>query len=73
MTYMMPVLIFWISLRFPAAVGLYWTTTNIFATLHEGIIRRKAKKFYDRGNGKNQGNSGSPSSENGLPGVSQPD
>src|SRR3989344_2530684 len=61
MVYMMPVFIFFIALRFPAAVGLYWTTANIFGTLHEGIIRGKAKKIYEGRNGKNPGNSGSPS------------
>ena|SRR3989344_1492753 len=60
MVYMMPVLIFFITLRFPAAVGLYWTTTNVFGSLHEGIIRGKARKIYEGRNGKNSGVSGSP-------------
>jgi len=45
MTYFMPILIFFIAMRFPAAVSLYWTTLNIFATVHEGIVRNKARKI----------------------------
>ena len=45
MTYFMPVVIFFVAMRFPAAVSLYWTTLNIFATVHEGIVRNKAKKI----------------------------
>ncbi|QQG45929.1 MAG: membrane protein insertase YidC [Candidatus Niyogibacteria bacterium] len=46
MTYFMPLLIFFIAMRFPSAVSLYWTTLNIFATVHEGIVRKKAQKIY---------------------------
>lgn len=46
MTYFMPVLIFFIATRFPSAVALYWTVSNIFATVHEGIVRNKAKKIF---------------------------
>ena len=49
MTYFMPVVIFFIATRFPAAVALYWTTLNIFAIVHEGFVRNKAKKIYDSG------------------------
>lgn len=41
MKYFMPVLIFIIALKLPAAVPIYWTTMNIFAIVHEGIVRRK--------------------------------
>lgn len=44
MVYVMPALIFFIGLRFPAAVSLYWTTMNIFAIIHEMIVRKKAEK-----------------------------
>lgn len=41
-TYVLPVFIAFISYRFPAAVALYWTTVNIFGTVHEGVVRMKA-------------------------------
>lgn len=47
MTYFMPVLIFFIATRFPSAVSLYWTTLNIFAIVHEGMVRKKAKKILN--------------------------
>lgn len=69
MTYMMPAFIFIIALRFPAAVSLYWTTINIFATLHEGMVRQKAQKIYgERGQG-NPKNDPNASGKNGLPGL----
>ncbi|MDP2676886.1 MAG: YidC/Oxa1 family membrane protein insertase [bacterium] len=40
--YIFPVFIIVISLRFPAALALYWTTSNIFAILHEGVVRKRA-------------------------------
>lgn len=43
--YIFPVVVVFISLRFPSALALYWTTSNIFAILHEGIVRRKAKQY----------------------------
>ncbi|PJE64210.1 MAG: hypothetical protein COU90_03875 [Candidatus Ryanbacteria bacterium CG10_big_fil_rev_8_21_14_0_10_43_42] len=43
MMYVMPIVIFIIGLRFPAAVALYWTTMNLFAIIHESIVRRKAQ------------------------------
>lgn len=46
MTYMMPVVILIIGFQFPAAVGLYWTTMNVFAIIHEMMVRNKAKKLY---------------------------
>lgn len=41
MKFFMPVLIFIIALKLPAAVSVYWTTMNIFAIVHEGIVRKK--------------------------------
>ncbi len=43
MTYVMPGIIFAIGLQFPAAVSLYWTTMNLFAIIHEMIVRKKAE------------------------------
>src|SRR3989338_3456918 len=43
MTYVMPMIIFVIGLQFAAAVSLYWTTMNIFAIIHEMIVRKKAE------------------------------
>ena len=43
MMYVMPIIIFVIGLRFSAAVSLYWTTMNLFAIIHESIVRRKAQ------------------------------
>jgi YidC/Oxa1 family membrane protein insertase len=43
MTYVMPGIIFIIGLQFSAAISLYWTTMNIFAIIHEMIVRRKAE------------------------------
>lgn len=45
MKYIMPVFIVFIALRFSAALPLYWTTSNIFAILHEIIVKRKAEKL----------------------------
>ena len=59
MTYGMPLLIFFISLSFPAVISLYWTTSNIFSILHEGFLRRKIKHInqpHDARNNKNSGN-----------------
>ena len=41
--YIFPVIILIISLKFPAAVALYWTTSNIFASVHEYIVKRKSQ------------------------------
>lgn len=41
MKFFMPAVIFIIALKLPAAVSIYWTTMNIFAIVHEGIVRRK--------------------------------
>ncbi|MBI2628299.1 MAG: membrane protein insertase YidC [Candidatus Niyogibacteria bacterium] len=45
MIYVLPVFIGIFAYNFPAAVALYWTTTNIFTIIHEGIVRYKAKKI----------------------------
>ena len=56
MRYVMPIVIIFIASRFNAAIPLYWTTMNIFAIVHETIVRRKTKKMF-----KNNGNSNSNS------------
>lgn len=45
MTYVMPGIIFVIGMQFPAAISLYWTTMNLFAIVHEMIVRKKAEKI----------------------------
>lgn len=47
--YIFPVVILVISLQFPSAVALYWTTSNVFATVHEWMVKRQSKQ-YERGN-----------------------
>ncbi len=43
MLYMFPVLIFILGFRLPAAVSLYWTAMNIFAIVHEAIVRKSSQ------------------------------
>ncbi|HEY4514789.1 MAG TPA: YidC/Oxa1 family membrane protein insertase [Candidatus Paceibacterota bacterium] len=43
MRYVMPVIIAFVTASFPAVVGLYWLTSNLFSIGHELIVRRKAK------------------------------
>ncbi len=45
MRYIMPAFITIISFSLPSAITLYWTTMNLFAIIHEMIIRRKALKI----------------------------
>lgn len=45
MTYMLPVMIFFFGLQLPAAVALYWTVMNIFAIVHEAIVRKKSLSY----------------------------
>jgi len=50
MLYMFPVLIFFLGFRLPAAVSLYWTSMNVFAIVHEAIVRKKATgQRFDHG------------------------
>jgi YidC/Oxa1 family membrane protein insertase len=42
--YVFPVIIGVISLNFPAALPLYWSTRNIFMTLQELYVKRTLKK-----------------------------
>lgn len=50
MRYVMPVFVFFIGLKFSSAIALYWTTMNVFAIVHETIVRRKAEKLYGKTN-----------------------
>lgn len=54
--YVFPILIFFISIRFPAALALYWTASNIFATVHEAMVRSRARRLYGPGERDDQGN-----------------
>jgi YidC/Oxa1 family membrane protein insertase len=47
--YVMPVFIFLIVSRLSSAVGLYWTTMNIFAIIQEIFFRKKWKKGLKNG------------------------
>jgi len=51
MRYIMPLFVFYIALKFSSALALYWTTMNIFAIVHETIVRKRAGKiFKENGN-----------------------
>ena len=52
--YIFPILIFFISFRFPAALPLYWTASNVFATLHEAVVRQRARLRYGTGGTKDK-------------------
>ena len=45
MRYVLPGVIFFVSIGFPAAVPLYWCTSNLFSIGHELLVRRRAKKL----------------------------
>jgi len=53
MRYVMPFFIFFIGLKLSSGIALYWTTMNIFAIVHEAIVRRKAEKLYGEPNKNN--------------------
>ncbi len=55
MRYIMPVFIIFIAAQFTSAIALYWTTMNIFAIVHEAIVRKKANKILVE-NGKSNTN-----------------
>ena len=59
MKYVIPGIIFIIGLRFAAAVSLYWTTMNVFAIVHEMIVRKKADAIrgtHEHGSGTDHKN-----------------
>ena len=43
MKYIMPLFIIFISLKFPSGLALYWTTSNVFAIVHEIIVAKKSR------------------------------
>ena len=43
--FLFPIIVFVFSMQLPAAVSLYWTALNIFAIVHEAIVRRHAKEI----------------------------
>jgi len=44
--YVFPVMVFFLSYKiFPAAVALYWVTSNLFSIGHELFVRRKAENI----------------------------
>jgi len=45
MKYIMPFFVFFVVLKFTAIIGLYWTTMNVFAIIHELIVRNKSQKL----------------------------
>lgn len=45
MKYIMPIFVFFIAQRFSSGMALYWTTSNVFAIVHEAIVARKAKSL----------------------------
>ena len=48
MTYVMPIIIVVIGFQFLSAVALYWTTMNVFAIIHEMIVRKKAERISNQ-------------------------
>lgn len=48
MRYVMPVIVLFIASRFISAIAVYWTTMNIFAIIHEAIVRKKAKRILNQ-------------------------
>lgn len=45
MRYVMPVIMVFIAHTFPAAISVYWITSNLFAIFHELVVKKKALKF----------------------------
>lgn len=43
--YILPMVIIFVSLRFSAAVPLYWATSNGFSIIHELFVRKKSKEL----------------------------
>jgi len=65
MKYIMPVLIFFIAQRFSSGMALYWTTSNIFAILHEILVARKSEKTNEGELKPNRNNTGSDNQHTG--------
>jgi YidC/Oxa1 family membrane protein insertase len=41
MVFFFPIIMFFILLRLPAAIGLYWTTTSLFSIFQQRLIFKK--------------------------------
>ena len=52
--YILPAVVFYVSFRFPAALALYWTASNVFGILHEAWVRRQAKLLNAEGRREHQ-------------------
>lgn len=48
MRYFMPVMVTFIAISLPAAIPLYWVTSNIFGIIHELFVRRSAGKILEK-------------------------
>jgi len=55
MRYIMPVFVFFIVSRLSSGLSVYWTTMNVFAIIHESIVRKKAGGTANN-NGKTETN-----------------
>lgn len=42
MRFMLPLIVFGVSYTMPAAIALYWTTSNLFSIAHELYVKRKS-------------------------------
>ncbi|MBI1957261.1 MAG: membrane protein insertase YidC [Candidatus Niyogibacteria bacterium] len=71
MTYGMPFIIFFVALSFPAAVSVYWTVSNLFSTVHEGLVRRtiRAQSTHETRDRENSNNTSNPAGTAGLLGA----
>lgn len=52
MKYIMPIFIFFIAQKFSSGMAVYWTTSNLFAILHEIVVSKKIKKINQNGQSK---------------------
>jgi YidC/Oxa1 family membrane protein insertase len=58
--YVIPVVVFAMGFKVPAALMLYWTTLSLFGIVHERVVRSKARSLKQH-HGKDSGNTtGSP-------------
>lgn len=48
MRYTLPVIIIFAASTLPAAIGLYWLTSNLFAIGHELVVRRESRELIDQ-------------------------
>lgn len=48
--YIMPGIVLMIGIQFPSALVLYWTVMNLFAIVHESVVRKTALRLYGEQN-----------------------